>query len=163
DGHVWIEWLHRTVAAIIGLLTLAMAVVAFRDHRDRRSILGPSIGAVVLVGFQAWLGQETVRLGNTGGSVTAHLATAMPLVAVLAFYAVQVVVGGLQVLTNLAPWTQTLHVAFGALIWGGTAGLAIWSFYEARSEAALASGPAGSQTSGPRTLRDTVTAYVALT
>src|SRR5436309_1959377 len=50
DGHVWIEWLHRTVAAIIGLLTLAMAIVAFRDHRDRRSILWPAIGAVVLVG-----------------------------------------------------------------------------------------------------------------
>ena len=34
----------------------------------------------------------------------------------------QVVVGGLQVLTQLAPWTQTLHVALGALVWGGTVG-----------------------------------------
>jgi protoheme IX farnesyltransferase len=282
DGHVWIEWLHRTVAAIIGLLTLALAIVAFRDHRDRRSILWPAIGAVVLVGFQAWLGQETVRLGNTGESVTAHLATAMALVGllvyllvrssfparfvgrgasqrftllasfgaaatfvvllfgsnvtardaalvfpdwplmngslqaigpdtpvgiaglwaahelhryaaavvflilagvavaawrargerpgparlavgILALYTVQVVVGGLQVLTNLAPWTQTLHVAFGALIWGGAAGLALWSWYEARSAVLATEDAVGGEPTGRPSLRDTVTAYVALT
>ena len=32
---------------------------------------------VVLVVFQAWLGRETVRLNNSGESVTAHLASAM--------------------------------------------------------------------------------------
>ena len=89
DGHVWIEWLHRTVAAIIGLLTLAMAIVAFRDHRDRRALLWPAIGAVVLVGFQAWLGQETVRLGNSGPSVTAHLAAAMALIGLLVYLLVR--------------------------------------------------------------------------
>ena len=34
------------VAAILGLLIVAQAVVAFLDHRDRRSLLWPSIGAV---------------------------------------------------------------------------------------------------------------------
>ena len=43
-------------------------------------LLWPSIGAVALVGFQAWLGRETVRLNNSGESVTAHLAAAMALV-----------------------------------------------------------------------------------
>jgi protoheme IX farnesyltransferase len=286
DYHVWIEWIHRTVAAFIGLLILGMAFVAFRDHRDRRSLTWPSLGAVALVGFQAWLGQETVRLGNSGPSVTAHLATAMALVGLLVYllvrawyparlpargasqrftllavfgaaatfvlllfgsnvtahdaglvftdwplmngsiqpigadtppdvaalyathelhryaaavvfvilafvawvawrrrasgpgqarlavtvlglYAAQVVVGGLQVLTKLAPWTQTLHVALGALIWGGAAGLALWSYYEARSQGATVPDPAGSDESvdatGRRRLRDTVAAYVALT
>jgi protoheme IX farnesyltransferase len=298
DGHVWIEWLHRSVAALIGFETLGLAVIAFLDHRDRRSILWPSIGAVVLVGFQAWLGQETVRLGNSGPSVTAHLAAAMALVgllvyllvrawypasvgrrgasqrftllatfgaaatfvlllfgsnvtannaalvfpdwplmnggiqaigpdtptslaplyaahelhryaaavvflilawvtavawrarssrpaiaklaiAVLAVYVVQVVVGGLQVLTQLAPWTQTLHVALGSLVWGGTAGLAIWSYYEARSAVAarspdgdsgsLAGRSEGDPDAGPvaggrrESIGDSVRAYVALT
>src|SRR5687768_1511515 len=86
---VWIEWIHRTVAAIIGLVILAMAVVAVRDHRDRPSLLWPSLGAVALVGFQAWLGRETVRLGNTGESVTAHLAAAMALVGVLVYLLVR--------------------------------------------------------------------------
>jgi protoheme IX farnesyltransferase len=298
DGHVWIEWIHRTVAALIGFEALGLAVIAFLDHRDRRSILWPSIGAVVLVGFQAWLGQETVRLGNSGPSVTGHLAAAMALVgllvyllvrawypdrvggrgasqrftllatfgaaatfvlllfgsnvtatsaalvfpdwplmnggiqaigantppdlaalyaahelhryaavvvlvilawvavvawrargsrpaiarlgvAVLAIYVVQVIVGGLQVLTQLAPWTQTLHVALGALIWGGAAGLAIWSYYAARSAVAATSadGNTGSVagSSGPdagraaekagrrESIGDSVRAYIALT
>ena len=303
DGHVWIEWLHRSVAALIGFETLGLAVIAFLDHRDRRSILWPSIGAVALVGFQAWLGQETVRLGNSGPSVTAHLAAAMALVgllvyllvrawyparlggggasapaggqrftllatfgaaatfvlllfgsnvtatsaalvfpdwplmnggiqaigpdtpasvaplyaahelhryaavvvfvilawvavaawrsrrsrpaiarlavAVLAVYLVQVLVGGLQVLTQLAPWTQTLHVALGSLIWGGAAGLAIWSYYAARSAVMATSvdGDPGSvagrsgrspdpdaESPGRReSIGDSVRAYVALT
>ena len=291
DGHVWIEWIHRTVAAFIGFLILAMAVLAFRDHRDRGSLVWPSVAAVLLVGFQAWLGQETVRLGNSGPSVTAHLATAMALVGLLVYllvrawyparlpargasqrftllatfgaaatfvlllfgsnvtarnaglvfvdwplmngsiqpigpdtpadvaalyaahelhryaaaavfvilaavawvawrqrpsrpgparlavlvlglYAAQVVVGALQVLTKLAPWTQTLHVALGALIWGGAAGLALWSYYAARAEGAPAPdapdaagspGSAGDETTGRRALRDTVSAYIALT
>src|SRR3954447_20875449 len=89
DYHVWLEWLHRTVAAIIGFETLGLAFLAFRDHRRTRSILWPSLFAVVLVGFQAWLGQETVRLGNTGASVTAHLAAAMALVGLLVYLMVR--------------------------------------------------------------------------
>jgi protoheme IX farnesyltransferase len=317
DYHVWLEWAHRTVAAIIGLLTLAMAAVAILDHRDRRSIVWPAVAAVVLVGFQAWLGQETVRLGNTGESVTAHLAAAMALVGLLVYllvrasyparmpgrgasqrftllatfgavatfvlllfgsnvtahdaalvfpdwplmnggfvpvapdgrsdlaalygahalhryvaaavllilgtiavvawrraanerrgtadgppgsgrlarlalgilvvYVVQVLVGGLQVLSHLAPWTQTLHVALGAVIWGGSAALPISAKFVARTpvvapaEARAPSGegpttgaggdagdrlrgddaeqPAGSRSA----VGDSVRAYVALT
>ena len=50
---------------------------------------GRRSAAVVLVGFQAWLGRETVRLGNSGESVTAHLAAAMLLVALLVFVTVR--------------------------------------------------------------------------
>jgi protoheme IX farnesyltransferase len=287
DYHVWVEWIHRTVAALIGFLILGMAGLAVLDHRDRRSILWPSIAAFVLVGFQAYLGQETVRLGNSGASVTAHLAAAMALVgvlvyllvrasyparlagsgsqrftllaafasaatfalllfgsnvtaqgaglifpdwplmngsilpaapagnadleilygthelhryvaaivfvilgavawvawrgrgesprqarlarlalAILAVYAVQVVVGGLQVLTGLAPWTQTLHVALGALVWGGTVALATAAYYEAR----IAAPSAGEATAPPpttpgrrETTGESIRAYVALT
>jgi heme o synthase len=275
------------------LLTLGLAVIAFRDYRGRRSIVWPSFAAVVLVVFQAWLGQQTVALGNSGPSVTAHLAAAMLLVgllvyllvrawypdravgpgasqrftllatfgaiatfalllfgsnvtatsaalvfpdwplmngglqaigpntppenaalfaahelhryvaaivllilavvatvawrarrerpgiarlavAILVVYGVQIIVGGLQVLTSLAPWTQTLHVALGAVIWGGAAGLAIWSYYAARSAVPVAGGvgvgPTHGQEAGPGPLagdRDSlgssVRAYVALT
>jgi protoheme IX farnesyltransferase len=281
DYHVWIEWLHRTVAALIGLLIVAMAAIAVLDHRGRRSILGPSLAAVVLVGFQAWLGARTVQLGNTGESVTAHLAAAMALVGllvyllvrssyparlaggasqrftllaafaaaavfgvllfganvtardaglvfgdwplmngslvpiapegqadlaglygahalhryaaavvlvilaavawvawrrrterprvarlaigVLAVYLVQVVVGALQIATLLAPWTQTLHVALGALVWGGSVALAVASYYEARIAAPL-EGATTEAGAGPRSsLSEQVRAYVALT
>ena len=48
----------------------------------------------MLVGFQAWLGRETVRLNNAGDSVTAHLAAAMALLGVLVFVTVAVVLPG---------------------------------------------------------------------
>ena len=64
------------------------------DHRDRPSLLWPSFAAVGLVGFQAWLGRETVRLGNSGESVTAHLAAAMVLVGLLVFLTVRARVPG---------------------------------------------------------------------
>ena len=85
DYKAWFEWIHRTVAAVLGLLILGVALLAVLDHRDRPSILWPSIGAVLLVAFQAWLGRETVRLNNSGESVTAHLASAMLLLGLLVF------------------------------------------------------------------------------
>jgi protoheme IX farnesyltransferase len=293
--NVWLEWVHRTAAVIVGLLVLAMAGLALLDHRDRRSILWPSLVAVALVGFQAWLGRETVRLGNTGESVTAHLATAMALLALLVFvlarswypariggrgasqrftllaafaaattfalllfgshvtalnaalvfpdwplmngsfaptlagdsvtahvlhrwvavivglivvgiaivawrtqrdhpeivrlavlagvlFPIQAAVGGAQVLTHLAPWTQTLHLALGAFIWATLVGLVVVSYYAARTTAVAGSGagygagygdagPSGWRRSPnepgeerrPATAGDTIRAYVALT
>ena len=85
DYQAWLEWIHRTVAAVIGFEILGLAILAWLDHRDRRSILWPTLAAVLLVGFQAWLGRETVRLNNSGESVTAHLAAAMALLGLLVF------------------------------------------------------------------------------
>jgi protoheme IX farnesyltransferase len=276
DAKAWIEWVHRTVAAIIGFEIVGLAILAWLDHRDRRSLLWPSIGAVGLVGFQAWLGRETVRLGNSGESVTAHLAAAMLLVALLVFvtvragfparlgsggsqrftllaaftmlatfalllfgshvtatdqalvfpdwplmngsllpaltdptsahilhrwiaavvgaivvalaviawrthrdqptlvrlavgaavvFAVQVVVGGLQVLTRLSAWSQTLHLALGAVVFAMLVGLTVTSYYAARSVAVAAGGDrsTGSRSTVPSSTRDRVRAYIALT
>jgi protoheme IX farnesyltransferase len=279
DPKAWIEWIHRDIAVIIGFQILGLAALALRDHRDRPSLVWPSFAAVALVGFQAWLGRETVRLGNSGESVTAHLAAAMALVGLLvyltvragypahlpgrgasqrftllaafgavttfalllfgsqvtatdsalvfpdwplmggslipplteassahvlhrwvagivaiivgaiavvavrtqrsnpaivrlavgaaALFAVQVVVGGLQVLTDLSAWTQTLHLALGAIIWAMLAGLAVVSYYAARAQAVDAERTTGAESPGspesPPTRGDTIRAYIALT
>jgi protoheme IX farnesyltransferase len=288
DYQAWIEWVHRTVAAIIGFLVLGLAIVAVRDHRDRASLLWPSLAAVALVGFQAWLGKETVRLNNSGESVTAHLAAAMTLVGLLVFilarssypariggrgssqrftllaafaaatifalllfgsqvtatsqwyvftdwplmngslfppltdadsahvlhrwvaivvgviilvvagaawrtqrerptvirlalaagllFPIQAIVGGLQILTGLSGWTQTLHLALGVLIWAAMACLVTVSYYSARTTARATepSGAGGSvedpeaaatMAGGTRraATRDSVSAYIALT
>ena len=275
DPKAWIEWIHRTVAAVIGIEILGLAVLALRDHRERASILWPTLATVGLVGFQAWLGRETVRLGNSGESVTAHLAAAMVLVGLLVYLAVragypahlpergrsqrftllaafgaavtfalllfgshvtatdsalvfpdwplmggslippltevtgahvlhrwvaalvglivaaiavvawrtqrdrptlvrlavgsavlfgvQVAIGGAQVLTRLEAWTQTLHLALGAVIWASLAGLTVTSWYSARA-AVETDGIGGSGVrSAPRSAADTVRAYIALT
>ena len=284
DGYqVWLEWTHRTVAAIIGFEVLGLAILAFVDLRSRRTLLIATVGAVLLVGFQAWLGAETVRRGNSGESVTAHLASAMALVGLLVWilsrslyparltgsgsqrftlvaafgaasvfalllfgsqvtatsqwyvfpdwplmggtafpsltdansaqvlhrwvavivglivaavlvaawrlrprtrpivrlalivallFPIQAVVGGLQILTQLAGWAQTLHLALGAIIWALLVALVSVSYLDGRvgvAEAADGSGdPArggrqGDPDAAPRSRRDTVRAYVALT
>jgi len=120
----WAEWVHRLIAAVIGVMVLGIAALAVVDHRDRPSLLAASLGAVALVGFQAWLGRETVRLGNSGESVTAHLAAAMAVAGLLAFLLVRAgyparlpVRGGSQRLTLLAAFAAVSTFAlivFGA-------------------------------------------------
>jgi protoheme IX farnesyltransferase len=278
DGaQAWIEWVHRTVAVIIGFEVLGLAILAFLDHRDRRTLLAATIGAVLLVGFQAWLGRETVRLGNSGESVTAHLASAMTLVGLLVWilvrslyparlpagggsqrftlvaafaaasvfalllfgshvtatsqwyvfpdwplmngtllpaltdansahvlhrwiaivvglivaavliaawrmrprtrpivrlatiaallFPIQAIVGGLQILTGLSGWTQTLHLALGAGIWSLLVALVAVSYLEARTAARVGEiGVPGSRDGvETRTRGDRVRAYIALT
>jgi protoheme IX farnesyltransferase len=294
DGpQVWLEWIHRTVAVVIGFFVLGLAVLAVLDHRDRRTLLAASIGAVLLVGFQAWLGRETVRLGNSGESVTAHLAAAMTLLGLLVWilarslyparlngagsqrftlvaafgaasvfalllfgshvtatsqwyvfpdwplmggslfpaltdansahvlhrwiaivvglivaavlvaawrlqprtrpivrlalvaallFPIQAVVGGLQILTGLSGWSQTLHLALGALIWALLVALVAVGYLEARSAGpettpAVGHGADGDDRisrpgsgepdtdglGGARTRGDTIRAYIALT
>jgi heme o synthase len=285
DPKAWIEWVHRTVAAVIGLEVLGLAILAFVHLRGRRLLLAASVVAVFLVGFQAWLGMETVRQGNSGESVTAHLASAMALVGLLVWilarslyparltghgsqrftlvaalgagsvfalllfgshvtatsqwfvfpdwplmngmllpaltdansahvlhrwvaiivgiivagvlvaawrrrprtrpitrlalvaavlFPVQAIVGGLQILTGLSGWTQTLHLALGAIIWALLVGLVAVSYLEARTAPADRQAGAEGETHdvqrGPsptdadrRPTRDIVRAYIALT
>jgi protoheme IX farnesyltransferase len=281
DPKAWIEWVHRTVAVIIGFEIFGLAALAFVDLRGRRTLLAATVVAVLLVGFQAWLGQETVRQGNSGESVTAHLASAMALVGLLVWilarslypprlvghgsqrftliaalgagsvfalllfgshvtatsqwivfpdwplmngsvfpaltdqnsahvlhrwvavivglivaavlvaawrrrprtrpivrlatvaavlFPIQAVVGGLQILTGLSGWSQTLHLALGAIIWALLVALVAVSYLEARTAAAPATSAVGESDrdgvgrTGPRRpSRDTIRAYIALT
>jgi protoheme IX farnesyltransferase len=277
DAQAWIEWAHRTIAVIIGFEVIGLAALALLDHRDRRMLVAASIGAVLLVGFQAWLGRETVRLGNSGESVTAHLAAAMTLVGLLVWilvrslyparlpaggssqrftlvaafgagsvfalllfgshvtatsqwyvfpdwplmngtllptltdansanvlhrwvaivvglivaavfvaawrirprtrpiirlaavaavlFPIQAIVGGLQILTGLSGWTQTLHLALGAVIWSLLVALVSVSYLEARTAATVGETDASGTRDGveSRTRGDSVRAYIALT
>jgi protoheme IX farnesyltransferase len=89
DYHPWLEWFHRFIAMIIGFLALGVAVLAWRGYRKRRSILWPSLIALVVVMIQAALGAVTVAENNAGDTVTAHLATAMILLGILVYVAIR--------------------------------------------------------------------------
>ena len=90
--------------------------------------------------------------------------------AIALVYPLQAVIGGLQVFTLLAGWTQVLHLGVGAILWGLSVALAVTSYCEARMvvPAGLdpASGGAGSGRgkAAPGGGRgDSVRAYIALT
>jgi heme o synthase len=97
-----------------------------------------------------------------------------------ALYLVQAIVGGLQVFTGLAPWSQILHLSLGAGIWGLLVAAVVLSHYHGRlaaspgprsSEATVGGAdasagdttPAGEATPAGRSTAQLLRAYLALT
>ncbi len=39
DFKAWAEWIHRLIAAVIGVMVVGVAVLAVVDHRDRPSLI----------------------------------------------------------------------------------------------------------------------------
>ncbi len=89
DTPAWIEWIHRGWGVLVGLLALAIVIVAFRSYRHNRAILIGSVVALLLTIIQAALGAITVASSNAGDTVVAHMATAMLLLAAFTFVAVR--------------------------------------------------------------------------
>ncbi len=77
----WIEFLHRVIAGVAGLLTVSIAVIAWRNYRTYRAIVNPALWAVGLVLFQAFLGGVTVWYNNAPITVVAHLLAAVSYLA----------------------------------------------------------------------------------
>src|SRR6476469_8572879 len=78
-----IEIGHRWVAALVSLVVLAVAIVAWRRHRDEPSLRTPALLALVLLVVQVLLGAVTVKLALPPWVIITHLANAMALLAVL--------------------------------------------------------------------------------
>ncbi len=134
DTAAWIEWTHRSVAVVVGLLVLGLASMAVLRYRRQLSIVLPSVAALVLVVFQAYLGKITVDTNNAGEWVTAHLAAALALLGLLTFIAVRASYpldlparGASQRLTLLLAFTAASVYAlmlFGSNVTATGAGLA---------------------------------------
>ena len=60
DHKAWLEWIHRRSRPLIGFLILGLAYPRLARPPRQPASLWPSLVAVLLVGFQAWLGRETV-------------------------------------------------------------------------------------------------------
>lgn len=85
----WIEWTHRLLAILIGILGIVMLVTAIRNYRKHnRGVLVFTIIAAGMYAFQAGLGAAVVRMGLNPTLVTLHLGTAMLLLAGLLIAAI---------------------------------------------------------------------------
>lgn len=93
EGLVLIEYGHRLVASVVGMLTLAVAVTAWRRFRGRREITWVATLALLLVGVQIALGGLTVKYELSAWLVVAHLGTAMGFFATLIVLAVTAQLG----------------------------------------------------------------------
>jgi heme A synthase len=81
DVNTIIEYSHRTVAGIVGLMMIALAVMAWRRQRGNRALVRASIAAALLVVAQGLLGAATVENDLDETLVAAHLGLAMALFA----------------------------------------------------------------------------------
>jgi len=138
-----IEYSHRFVAVVVGVLVVGLAVVAWTSYRHVPRIVGGATAAGVLWAFQAVLGGLVVRYGLTAGLVTAHLATATVFVGTLvyttvaAFSAAVPIRGRADALTT---WLRTgaaalfLLIVVGGVVRGEGAGLAFrdWPLMDGR-------------------------------
>ncbi len=79
----WVEYLNRLTGATIGLLTFATALLSLAFWKSDKRILVLSVGAMLLTGFEGWLGKLVVDHNLAGGFVTLHLLVAMVIVAML--------------------------------------------------------------------------------
>lgn len=72
-----IEYSHRVVASVVGLMVIAVAVVAWRYYREFPLITWLATAIVPLVGFQGLLGAITVERELPPEIVATHLLVAM--------------------------------------------------------------------------------------
>ena len=90
DPQTRIEWFHRFIAIAGGLSLAALGVLTIARYRERRRALALVVAAGVLYVVQALLGAIVVLLELPHTWVTAHLANAEILLAVLTVLAVEV-------------------------------------------------------------------------
>lgn len=118
----WIEMLHRYVGSILGLLIIAILVMAWRQRRSLQQ--SPWLPFVLLIGvcLQGAFGAWTVTLKLMPIIVTAHLLGGMTLLALLTWLAARqtALPGGVSLHTprqlNSAPtWLKWAVLGLGLL------------------------------------------------
>jgi cytochrome c oxidase assembly protein subunit 15 len=80
---VIIEWSHRAVAMVVGIMSALLVAYAFRKHRNEFVLRRLTVTAFVLVVLQALLGRVVVKEELEVLLVVGHLATALLFLAVL--------------------------------------------------------------------------------
>jgi len=81
--HTWVEFLNRLVGAIAGLATLVLAVLSLKYWKKNKAITLLSVGVVLAMGFQAWLGATVVYSVLAPAKITTHMLMALAIVAAL--------------------------------------------------------------------------------
>ena len=83
--HTAIEFAHRTVASIVVVEMIVLALWAWRRYRGHRALVRATAGGVLLIVAQAVLGAATVEQDLDEPLVAAHLGLAMLLFAVVLY------------------------------------------------------------------------------
>jgi heme a synthase len=91
---MWTEYLNRLLGVSVGFAILATTVSAWRRHRHHPRILWPIVAALVLTGYQGWLGGRVVANALAAWIVTAHMIVALVIVQLLLWATVESLTAG---------------------------------------------------------------------
>jgi len=86
---MWTEYLNRLLGVGVGFAILATTVSAWRRHRRHPRVLWPIVVALLLTGFQGWLGGRVVAHELAAWIVTAHMLVALVIVQLLLWATVE--------------------------------------------------------------------------
>ncbi len=111
---MWTEYLNRLLGMAVGFLILATVVSAWRHHRREPRILWTSVAALLLTGFQGWLGGRVVAHELAAWIVTVHLIVALVIVQMLLYVTVDRLRTDLKVCPHRPPCAQRRGVATNA-------------------------------------------------
>src|SRR5437899_10884803 len=86
---LWTEYLNRLLGVTVGFVILATVVSAWRHHRREPRIFWITVAALLLTGFQGWLGGRVVASDLAAWIVTVHLIFALIIVQLLLYATVR--------------------------------------------------------------------------
>jgi heme a synthase len=82
---MWTEYANRLLGVTVGFFILGTTVSAWRHHRHDSHILWPTVIALLLTGYEGWLGGRVVEHALAPWIVTAHLVVAIVIVLLLLY------------------------------------------------------------------------------
>jgi cytochrome c oxidase assembly protein subunit 15 len=88
---MWTEYLNRLLGVTVGLFIFGTTISAWRHHRGDPHILWPTVAALLLTGYEGWLGGRVVAHELAPWIVTAHLVVAIIIVLLLLYATVYAV------------------------------------------------------------------------
>jgi len=112
-----VEWLHRWVAAIVGILILLTAISIRKNLHNNLTARRLSITAVIAVAVQAIIGRSVVKADLDSDLVAMHLAISMVVIALLTVIVILVSTNRNENLeaTGNTDWSRLLALgAFGS-------------------------------------------------
>ena len=114
---MWTEYLNRLLGVSIGIAIFATTVSAWRRHRRAPRILWPTVAALLLTGYEGWLGGRVVAHELAPWIVTAHMLVALVIVQLLLWATVESLVAD----AHAAPPAPARLGLFGWAAWAATA------------------------------------------
>lgn len=86
---MWTEYLNRLLGVTVGFLILGTTISAWRHHQREPRITWTITAALLLTGFQGWLGGRVVAHELAAWIVTVHMLVALVIVQMLLYAVVE--------------------------------------------------------------------------